>query len=404
MINYLRKIQNTEISLEDIRFIILSLFVFGLPFERFYSEFLLLILVVLTIIDFKASHLKRIPRKFWLFQFFFYLSLFGILNTSSELLNAATFQLEKQLAIFLMPLLLPLAIEMTESRKEFLLKTLVYSTLVCLIYLFIANYMIYKESGNNLILFNQDFSSFIPIHSGYLSMYIAMSFVYVVKELIGKIKVLNFLILFIYVIGLIFLASRANVIILLFITFFITPFFIDKMKIKSYFVISSVILSLIWFAFSNSAYLKDRFISDAMVDIGVSKELNAEPRISRWKQAVTIISEAPISGHGTGGEIYELKKKYKTKKLVYSYFMGYNAHNQFLSIGIKHGLIGLALMVIVLIIFFKFAIINKDFIYLSFLIILLANFLIENVLDTNKGVFFFALFNTLLGYQCIKKR
>jgi hypothetical protein len=53
--------------------------------------------------------------------------------------------------------------------------------------------------------------------------------------------------------------------------------------------------------------------------------------------------------------------------------------------------------------YFKLAFQAKHFLYIAFLIVLGINFFTENVIDSNKGIFYFAFFNTLLGYYSLKK-
>lgn len=62
--------------------------------------------------------------------------------------------------------------------------------------------------------------------------------------------------------------------------------------------------------------------------------------MERWKLCLKIIKEAPFFGHGTGDEIDMLKTEYKNHFYIKSYVESLNAHSQYLSILIKHGIIG----------------------------------------------------------------
>jgi len=410
ILNKPRDISKKEYSLEDIRFFVCCLFVFALPLDRIYSEVFLITLLCLVLIDFRIISFKKIPKSFWAFQLFFLISVSGLLFTAPPFINEGRFLIEKQLAIFLFPILLSFSFTITERRIDILLKTLTISTSLCIIYLLAANYINYlhlnisfKEFIYSGISFNHSFSSYLQIHAGYLSMYVVLSFFYIIKKYGENKKNILILLVILHSIAIFFLASRANTMALIFILIFIYPFFYVKNK-KIF--ISSVVISISLFGFMlvSSPYLNQKFGVLMLDDLGVKREENSEPRITRWKESLRIISESPIYGHGTGSEIQKLKEKYKEKNLIYSYFKEYNSHNQFLSIAIKHGIIGLILITLILIFYFTIAIKQKDFIYLSFLIIILFNFFIENVLDTNKGIFFFAFFNTLLGYYNLNKK
>ena len=96
-----------------------------------------------------------------------------------------------------------------------------------------------------------------------------------------------------------------------------------------------------------------------------------------------------------------LLNEYKKRNMVVSYREQFNTHNQYLSILIKFGIVGLIAFLLALGYFYYLALKNENFVYLSFLIFITLGFFTENIIDANKGIFFFAFFNTLLGYNCL---
>src|SRR5690606_1950632 len=106
----------------------------------------------------------------------------------------------------------------------------------------------------------------------------------------------------------------------------------------------------------------------------------------------------------TGDEVMELKKKYTEKKMFISYIEGFNIHNQYLSILIKHGIIGFLFFSFVFGYYVWVGVKSKNVVYLFFLGVLFLAFMTENILDSNKGIFYFAFFNTVLGYYSNIKR
>jgi hypothetical protein len=50
-----------------------------------------------------------------------------------------------------------------------------------------------------------------------------------------------------------------------------------------------------------------------------------------------------------------------------------------------------------MVLYSSWAIKTKQFVYIAFLIVLWIGFYTENILDTNKGILFFAVLNTLLS-------
>lgn len=400
-----------DASLEEIRFFVLCLFVFTLPFDRFYSQLLIIVLLVLLIIDFDIKKIKSIPRKFWIFQSFFLLTAFGLLITPATGMKDGLFLIEKQLAILLMPLIIPMSFKITENRVKTTLKTLTASSILSVFYLFVANIYNYQtlhipiqEYISSGLLFNHAFAAPLNIHAGYLSMFLTLSFLFVFQQINpekqrgNKYLVLQLCIL---LIGIILLSSRSNIFVIILVVLFVLPFYTKK-NIKKKLTLSIISLSIIAGSFYFSPYLKSRFGNQLVSEVSSSGN-QVEPRIVRWKEAINAIEESPIIGHGTGSESIKLKERYWQSGLINSFYLNYNSHNQFISITLKHGVIGLILFLCALGYYFRIAFQGKSFIYLAFLIQITFVFMIENVLDVNKGIFYFAFFNTLFGYFYLKK-
>ena len=407
-----QKSDNKLEQTEKIRFVLALLFVFSLPYDRFYSSLILIVFTLLTLIDFRKVKIKTIPKQLWLFQIPYLLSIVGYFYSYNK--AEAGFILERQLAIIIFPLLLPLAIDINEQRKKWLLSSLVISCVIAICYLFF-NIFFVIYSGHfplNYILssqfFNHQFSAPLAIHAGYLSLFVSLSVLYCIQQIVKSptltLKILYAICTSILFLGLLFLASRNTILSTILISTIIFPLFYIKRKLL-FIGISSLLFIGSFFLLSKVNYLKERFASHLMNDIVVTKNTpynldGVEPRVERWLCALELIAKSPMIGYGTGDEITMLKTKYVEKKYFISYVESFNAHNEYLSYLIKNGVIGFVFFMLAFIYFLYLAIKNKDYIYTSFLIILLIGFLTENSLDANKGILFFAFFNTFFGY-CI---
>ena len=119
---------------------------------------------------------------------------------------------------------------------------------------------------------------------------------------------------------------------------------------------------------------------------------NTEPRLARWNAIAELVKRSPVIGYGTGSEKKLLKEKYFEKGLYISYLNEFNAHSEYLSVLIKTGIMGLALFIYVLYFGFASALRNKDILFLSFMVIIAIVSISENILDLNKGIFFYSFF------------
>ena len=117
--------------------------------------------------------------------------------------------------------------------------------------------------------------------------------------------------------------------------------------------------------------------------------------MARWEAILEIIKRSPLIGFGQGSEIQLLKEKYFQKKLYISYLNEFNTHNEYLSILMKTGILGLVLFLFVLYFGFASAWNKRDPLFLSFILLIVIVCISENLLDLNKGIFFYSFFFSL---------
>ncbi|WP_317897492.1 O-antigen ligase family protein [Aurantibacillus circumpalustris] len=407
---------NEEDKNDDLKLIVLLILTFSLPYDLFYSSILFITFCALTLLNLKKSYLKRIPKQFWVFQGIYFLGVIGYFYSLHK--SDAGFLLERQLTIFLMPIIIPISIKITSERLKKMLEVLTISCLIAIIYLFInMSYTIYTVLHLPFVktvfsgaFFNHQFSRPLDIHAGYLSLYVALSIIYLVtftiKQKFGLKIIIASICLVILLAGLLFLASRNAIISTLFVLIFVFPFYHVTNKLR-YLIVSTLLLFAVFFLVKKVPYLNTRFSIELISEIkstGNGEFINysaTEPRIKRWECAMDLIKESPAFGYGTGDEIEMLKTRYAIKGLFISYLENFNTHNQYLSFWVKNGFIGLIIFISLFFYYIYLAIKNRDFMYLSFLLLLMIGFYTENILDANKGILFFAIFNTFFGYSAL---
>ena len=115
----------------------------------------------------------------------------------------------------------------------------------------------------------------------------------------------------------------------------------------------------------------------------------------RWELAVGAIKQSPIIGHGAGSEIPLLKTRYFQNKFYVSYLNGLNAHNEYLSLLIKSGILGLAVYIITIFYGVRASIRKRDIVFFALMALTAVVSFSENVLDADKGVIFYSFFFTV---------
>ncbi len=383
-----------------ISFYHLAVFVMALPFDRLYSELALISLCIHTCIHLRKNRVAGISwRSVTFLSTVYILTLLGTMYTSYT--GEALYEWERQLALVLFPLVL--LCNGLDLRKYFLpvLLAMAISCTLTILYLYLSAFDTINRLGLPVsaifsqAFINHQFSAPIDMHATYFSMYIALSGVaagYAITITGSKIlRIVYGFMLIILLIGLIQLSSRAVLIASAVIANMVFPFLIFNGKARIKCIIVSMLLSItVLFIITQTDALQNRFITELKDEL--TKNNVFEPRVKRWEMAWELIKTSPVYGHGSGSEVALLKELYFDNKLYNSYLNDLNAHNQYLSMAIKTGFVGLGIFLLMLGYAFRVALRNKDVVFCGFLVIITAVFFSENVLDANKGIFFFACF------------
>lgn len=393
-----------DITTNKITYYHLLLFLVLLPFDRFYSQIILISFALHTLIHLERNRLQNVFNKTVIILTAVYLlGIAAILYSPDK--NQGWKDAEKQLAILLFPLLF--AMNSLEIKK-YKLQLLIVFALTCtitILYLFVDALRIMQyyhlpiSSLFTRAFMNHNFSSAIDIHATYLAMYAGISvitFLYLfLNEKSPRQRFLYGLGIFILAAGLLQLASRAVFFALMLVINIALPFFTlqGKKRIKILLITSLISIVVILSIYYVGSF-KKRYLMELKNDLTQASNNNEvlEPRVIRWRAALELVKHSPIIGYGSGSETELLKEVYFEKKLYNSYLTELNAHNQYLSFLIKTGIIGLALYLFVLLFGFYYAIRTKDILFLSFLILVTIVSISENILDVNKGIFFYSFF------------
>ncbi|MEP6950902.1 MAG: O-antigen ligase family protein, partial [Ginsengibacter sp.] len=195
--------------------------------------------------------------------------------------------------------------------------------------------------------------------------------------------------------GFIQLSSRSVFIAMGIIIVAAVPALLLRGKIKWQFFMASIVgAALIFLFITQVASFKKRYINDLENDLSENSapDYQSESRLARWGLEWELIRNSSFTGYGTGSEKDILKEKYFENKFYLSYLLELNAHNQYLSFLINTGLAGLLLYLYVLYFGFEQAVKKRDFLLLSFMIIITIVSISENILNVNKGILFYAFF------------
>jgi len=393
----------------------LAAFLVLLPYDGFYTTMVIISFAVHTLIHCRREYLYNLRNPVvLLFATFYLLGVLTILYSSDkqEGINIAS----RQLALLLMPVLFSLNGLNFRKYKDQLLLIFGLSCTVTVLYLFfdavrtILYFHLPFRSLFTLAFMNHNFSLPLNLHATYLSMYAAFAIIIFTELALRANKKISRLFhlccMLILALGLLQLSSRAVWIGLLLVAIIVFPLLKIRGKKRFIFIAIALLISSFWlFSISRIDAYKERYINELKTDLSGKVALveSNEPRITRWRLIVKLIERSPIIGYGLGSEKKMLKEVYFKNRLYNSYLQEFNTHSEYLGLMMKSGIASLLLFLCILAYGLKTGWRRKDFALSGFLFLTAVVGVSENVLDLNKGIFFFSFFYPLLMW-CEKYR
>jgi O-antigen ligase len=386
----------------------------SLPFDLFYSHLILISYLIHTLIHLDKQSVRSVFNlKTLALQSVFLLTVCSTVYSFNR--PGAFNEWGKQLTIFIFPILFcinPLSI------SKYRAKLLTVFALVCtatVIYLYadafatIKHYQLRWSSILSGAFTNHNFSEPIGMHATFFSMQLMGALAVLIFSIINEKKTYSKLP---YVIccavltaGIIQLSSKSIFAALLILVNIGVPWFLLKGRARFKFALVSVSFSILAISgiLASSAFNK-RFITELKADMAKPTVGETyDSRLARWETTIELIKKKPLTGYGAGTEISLLQDNFYRKKLYDSFLQGLNAHSEYLSITLKSGVFGLLIYLTTLAWGFKISIGRKDLLFFNFLILIAIVSFSENLLDVDKGTFFYALFFSFFMFSGEKK-
>lgn len=408
----------------NLDYYLLVLLAVAMPFYMHILPYLIVLLTISWILQKDIlNKLKKsfLSKYFILLLAFFALHLIGLLYTKN--IDEGLFNVQKKLSLLIIPLVFFTNNSLTTRKKNFILKSFIYANLVAsIICIIVAIYRSFHNSengdfnaavwsfANNWPFLKLLFSSYsyfnytwlsVFMHPGYFSMYVLLSLYILYSRLISKWgflslvkRMINIFVACFFLLMIILLESRAAIIALSVIILFELFYYITrpgKIKLKLTLVILLLLITSI-------IYNSTRFtpVREGIEKFSYEELRKGNLRLIIWERSVQIIKDNLLFGVGTGDSMESIMK-YDDEIVKATEGKDYNAHNEFLEITLKLGLMGGILLLIILILpFFNKNNYIENRILLAFLAIIIVNFFFESMLNRLNGVVFFSFFYCLL--------
>ncbi|MHB8208901.1 O-antigen ligase family protein [Mucilaginibacter sp.] len=388
----------------------LMLLLASLPFDRFYSHLILISYCIHTLIHLKRGTVKPLFRwRIIALQSVFFIT---VLSTFYSINRHEGFNdWGKQITIFLFPIFFCLnPLDIKKYRPQLLLSfALVCTATVTYLYadalITIRHYQLPLSAIISSAFINHNFAEPIDMHATFFSMQLIISLIYLItiltKEKARYTRLFYLLCCIILTAGLIQLSSKSVLIVLLIIINIAIPYFTFQGAGRWKYVLFSASLSIVLISgILYSGTFRERFLNEFQIDLSKATiNETSDGRLARWKVVTELIKKKPIIGYGTGSEMGLLQNAFYTHKLYNSYLSKLNAHNEYLSLLVKSGIIGFFIYAATLIWGFNISFKQKDLLFFTFILLIAIVSLSENVLDVDKGIFFYSFFFAFFSFS-----
>ena len=402
-----------------ISFFHIALLLLSLPFDMFYSHVILISLCIHTVIQLKKGNIKPIfTARVLAVQAAFFVTIIATIYTQYP--QQAFAEWGREVTIFIIPLIFCLNSLDIKKYRPLLLFIYAVGCTLTVIYLYAYAFFTIKfydspiSSIFNTAFTSHNFSAPIAIHATFFSLQLVIALVFMLYYLLNyktssALKIIYGACCLILLAALVQLGSK-SILVTLFIIFALAfPYCLPtwKKRLRFVSVVAAGSVIILGAIFSNRTF-RDKYVNDLRTDLSpLQPGQNSEPRLARWEVIYSLIKSSPAIGHGSGSEITVLGDQFFNHKLYDSYTQKLNAHNQYLSFMLKSGIWGLAVYLAVLAYGFKIALQHKDVLFISFMLLVAIVSLSENILDMDKGVFFYGFFFSFFLFsneECFKNK
>ncbi|MDA8591367.1 O-antigen ligase family protein [Flavobacteriaceae bacterium] len=395
-------------SFKDINIKDAPLLLFAL-YPLFFSEkrgvLVGILLVSALVLLFKGKQIK-VRRGLIINSAIYFVYLISFLLLSSDKSTFKVFETGASLIIFPFVFLVYFYNykEILSQRIEIKFFSIFYWS--CFVYSLIGFLYVFfsylKNSNEPFHFFINQLNNKIPIvydHPIYSSMLLGIAILFMAKRIIVDMKnthIFQWISLILIVLFLFFLSRKGVIIAAVFSTLFL---FKEKF-LKNGILLALFTALLIFIIPSTRKRMYSLFNQESYVEKNETNSTNN--RINIYKCAIKKIKEKPFLGYGINDDKKALYNCYK-ENLYYLNENKFNTHNQYLSVLMKSGIIGLIIFMFMLVYNLRMAVITNDRLFLVLLIYFTAIMMFENILERQNGVMIFSFIINYFAFKSLQK-
>ncbi|MDX2306083.1 MAG: O-antigen ligase family protein [Microscillaceae bacterium] len=354
-----------------------------------------------------------------IFTLFYLNQVIGYFFTDFDYQDAGH-QLEVKITLLLNPIFFIFFPTLTKRQLHTIFVVFIFSCLGFSLYATVLIFLSLLEQGSISI---NEIKELLPIHRPFMGLYDLFALVlcvHLVKEY-NKFKRILFGVLAIYfVFFIIFIVAKAAILILvLFVILLVfrqtfNKFYYIVLYLMPVFFFSTMIF-LYSYMQSTNQIIDENFTPanfdpterHTIFEINQVAEIGWKVRLSLWECGIEVWTKNVTSfwlGHGTGDDMTLLKECYKSKEQMLFYVAKFHSHNEYIQEAIKHGMVGLLLLLAAILYPYYLSIKLKKELYIYFLLLIMISMGSDVLLSSQKTTVLYSFFNALFAFQVLKKK
>lgn len=421
-----------EINLDSF-FLPVLLLIITIPFPLGINNIILGILFFVFFLNYKKLLLKKNILLILSIILFLIMLLSVFWTIDYERTVAA---IPKEISLFALPIIFLFKPLFSKRTLNKIIKYYSFSIFILVLYYLIRAILRYFLTNDSRVFFyhgeyDDNFGLVSKeLNAIHMSVYVSLAFFYYLqKRFKAKIDFIIMFLLFLFVM----LLSSKNIIVIFLLLSFIYVFFYSKVANRMRLRNISILIIFFGLLFSFSK-IKERFLiefqtnSDRNLSHNVVTNIDKNVRnvsiIEAWnrdrfqhsdyfsgtafrvyqiRMFIEFLNEEPIllKGFGLNASLNKLLEK-EEKYNLYPGYGKFNFHNQYIQVFAELGVFAFLIFCIMLYLNISNAIKKKDFIHLSFAILMISLFLTESFIWRQRGVVFFTLFYCLFNTKTLK--
>lgn len=421
-------------SKQNTFFILILILLISIPLPFVVNNITIGLLILYFFFNFKKTNFKTTQILIFPIALFFIMAASYFWSIDKEETLKA---IPKEIALLLIPLIF-MKTQISINQKNKLIKYFSYSMVIMAVFFLLRANIRYLINYDSRVFFyhgeNDDDYGLVPktLNAIHVSVFVALAFFYFFTK---EIKLKTDLILSFLLAGFIFLLSSKNIILVFIFLVLAYYFFYSKasykMRLRNLMIFSGiVVLSL------SIGKIRTRFqeelrnnthnslnpnvlstLSNGVHNISIYEAWNNEQftpndyfpgtafRVYQIRMFFELLEDDSIFFKGFGLNASKVKLVEKEKK--YNLHKGYgnfNFHNQYVQNFAELGVMGFIALIVILIVNLKNAITKKDFIHISFAVLMISLFFTESFLWRQRGVTFFTLLYCVFNSNLITEK